>query len=52
MTLGVYSNNFISRDKYAIKDSAHSNNADTDGQNSFLNESMVGKNKISSPIPP
>ena len=38
MTLGVYSNNFISRDKYAIKDSAHSNNADTDGQNSFLNE--------------
>lgn len=38
MTLGVYSNNFISRDKYTIKDSTHSNGADADGHNSFLEE--------------
>lgn len=38
MTLGVYSNNFIPRDKYAIKDNASSSGMDKDGQGSFLEE--------------
>lgn len=38
MTLGVYSNNFIPRDKYAIKDSTSSGSMDKEGQNSFLDE--------------
>ena len=38
MTLGVYSNNFIPREKYAIKDSTNSGSMDKEGQNSFLEE--------------
>lgn len=38
MTLGVYSNNFIPREKYAIKDSTGSSTMDKEGQNSFLEE--------------
>ncbi len=38
MTLGVYSNNFIPREKYAVKDSTQNTNADADGHSSFLEE--------------
>lgn len=38
MTLGVYSNNFVSRDKYAIKDNTSNSNTDTNGHSSFLEE--------------
>ncbi len=38
MTLGVYSNNFISHDKYAIKENSTNSNADTNGHSSFLEE--------------
>ena len=38
MTLGVYSNNYIPREKYAIKDSTANSGMEKDGQNSFLEE--------------
>jgi len=40
MTLGVYSNNFIHQDKYAIKENVSSSNKDGDngGHGSFLDE--------------
>ena len=38
MTLGVYSNSYIPREKYAIKDNSQFNNTDADGHGSFLDE--------------
>lgn len=38
MTLGVYSNNFVSHDKYAIKENSANSNSDTNGHSSFLEE--------------
>lgn len=38
MTLGVYSNNFIPREKYAINENTANAHADADGHSSFLEE--------------
>ena len=38
MTLGIYSNNYIPREKYAIKDNTANTHTDADGHSSFLEE--------------
>lgn len=44
MTLGVYSNNYIPREKYAIKDSNQFANTDSEGHSSFLEEFVQEEN--------
>lgn len=38
MTLGVYTNNYVPREKYAIKDNSQFTNTDSEGHSSFLEE--------------